>query len=717
MVVRLQSSLGNNVKQVDADDFNINNLYLAKITKVNYKYQTVEFQTKNTYAGQVKGSDGKYSAPIPKSFIGKTPEGVYFGEVPLITPGSTALVGFINGEGSRPIVLNVYGDSDVNKLITPTPIDSGDFSNEDIFRYGSAMYKLYPSLTYDFIDGEGTVIKTFNGKSFFTINSNEDEQEQATDFYTGTSYGDLYPSHDRRGDLVEPRNQRAPKMLFKHQGDIGEDNHITTIFIGEDGTYRVSNMDTEKQKRTTQEISNNNYRVKHEGDSLLLDEGQVWVEYGIDSETNSFYIKNDNNKFEFTDKGILVNERPILDALDDSIQNSSKELEEIKKQIEDIDNMLSTVGKENIEELIKDTKNAIEVSKKATDDVNLMNTRISDVSSRAEGIIQQFQDFRDKTYKEFYEDASKVINSYNQEFEPLKNDVTTIKKKINSYDTNDLPDIYERLNTIESKSFNTDSSEESSHEERISNLENNYTTINSTVDYIDKLSRSLNDKKIPSLEDRIYTLEKGSNNSSNAISFFNSLGYKGSINELLGFIENDKLISKDIDIEFKRNSTESYKGRDYGVDEPIYDLNGLLIRSTKSETATIKLDKYINTEATCYFTFESSNRRMSRQVLLEMSTLKFGIDEDFNFYVDVNGKTFTYNTSWNPASWKSYDIVLKWSNNSNTVTLFVNNSNSGFLDFGGYKMPDTKEIKLNTEFDGAVKEIYVYDKYIKDRYI
>lgn len=95
-------------------------------------------------------------------------------------------------------------------------------------------------------------------------------------------------------------------------------------------------------------------------------------------------------------------------------------MEEIKKQIEDIDNMLSTVGKENIEELIKDTKNAIEVSKKATDDVNLMNTRISDVSSRAEGIIQQFQDFRDKTYKEFYEDASKVINSYNQEFEPLK---------------------------------------------------------------------------------------------------------------------------------------------------------------------------------------------------------------------------------------------------------------------------------------------------------
>lgn len=66
MVVRLQSSLGSNVKQVDADDFNINNLYLAKITKVNYKYQTVEFQTKNTYAGQVKGSDGKYSAPIPK---------------------------------------------------------------------------------------------------------------------------------------------------------------------------------------------------------------------------------------------------------------------------------------------------------------------------------------------------------------------------------------------------------------------------------------------------------------------------------------------------------------------------------------------------------------------------------------------------------------------------------------------------------------------------
>ena len=658
MVVRLQSSLGNNVKQVDADDFNINNLYLAKITKVNYKYQTVEFQTRNTYAGQVKGSDGKYSAPIPKSFIGKTPEGVYFGEVPLITPGSTALVGFVNGEGSRPIVLNVYGDSDVNKLITPVPIDSGDFSNEEIFRYGSAMYKLYPSLTYDFIDGEGTVIKTFNGKSFFTINSNEDEQSQATDFYTGTSYGDLYPSHDRKGDLVEPRNQRAPKMLLKHQG---EDNHITTVFINEDGTYRVSYMDTEKQKRTTQEISNNNYRVKHEGDSLLLDEGQVWVEYGIDSETNSFYIKNDNNKFEFTDKGILVNERPILDALDDSIQNSSEELKDIKKQLEEIDNMLSTVGKENIEELIRDTKNAIEVSKKATDDVNLMNTRISDVSSRAEGIIQQFQDFRDKTYREFYEDASRVINSYNQDFIPLKNDVNYLKNKVNTYDNTTLPEIKDRVKKLEDKPI-----------ENASKI--------SFKDYL------------------------------------NTIGFKGSENELLGFIERDKLQVSTLDIEFKRSNEEEYKGRNYKEDEPIYDFNGLLVRSSKNESAIVNLDKDISTEGTCYLTIQPLNVNVKDYTLLEMSSLKLGIDSNYNFYIEVNNNIITHkNLTVNNKD--TYNIIIKWSNYSNTATLFINNKNIGFIDFSGYKIPSSNNIKLNTNFDSSIKQLNIFDKYIKNKYI
>ena len=48
-------------------------------------------------------------------------------------------------------------------------------------------------------------------------------------------------------------------------------------------------MNTETQERTTQEMDENgNYRVIYQGDELLLDEAQVWVEYGINKDTKSF---------------------------------------------------------------------------------------------------------------------------------------------------------------------------------------------------------------------------------------------------------------------------------------------------------------------------------------------------------------------------------------------------------------------------------------------
>ena len=462
MVVRFQSSMGRSLKRVDSDDLNVKGLVLATVSKINYQYQSVEVKVNNLTLGRHIGDDGSLAVPYPKSFIGRTPEGSVFGTKPLITEGSVVLIGFLNDDINSPIILNVYGDNEQNKMINTNPLDGGKFDTDSVYKYSSALYEILPSLNYKYNDGEGTSIKTFNGKSFFSMTSGEEEKPQATDFYTGTEYQDLFTSYYGNKTLIEPRIQKAPNMLFKHQGvfydDGTPDNHITTLFISERGDIRASVLNTETQKRTTQEMSSDgSYRVIKQDDDLMLDEAQVWVEYGI-SEDNKFYIKNDKHKFEFTDEGIYIDDKPMLENLDESIAEAMKNLNEIQKELDDINYLLEGVGKDNLEELIESTKESIEASKKATSDVNRLTTQISEVSGRTEGIITQFQKFRDETFKDFYEDASKVINEVNQNFPSMKTDVTTLKTRVNNLENTEIPGINTKIEDLKQQVSNIDGS-------------------------------------------------------------------------------------------------------------------------------------------------------------------------------------------------------------------------------------------------------------------
>ena len=462
MVVRFQSSMGRSLKRVDSDDLNVKGLVLATVSKINYQYQSVEVKVNNLTLGRHIGDDGSLAVPYPKSFIGRTPEGSVFGTKPLITEGSVVLIGFLNDDINSPIILNVYGDNEQNKMINTNPLEGGKFDTDDIYKYSSAIYEILPSLNYKYNDGEGTSIKTFNGKSFFSMTSGEEEKPQASDFYTGTEYQDLFTSYYGNKTLIEPRIQKAPNMLFKHQGvfydDGTPDNHITTLFISERGDIRASVLNTETQKRTTQEMSSDgSYRVIKQDDDLMLDEAQVWIEYGI-SEDNKFYIKNDKHKFEFTDEGIYIDDKPMLENLDESIAEAMKNLNEIQKELDDINYLLEGVGKDNLEELIESTKESIEASKKATSDVNRLTTQISEVSGRTEGIITQFQKFRDETFKDFYEDASKVINEVNQNFPSMKTDVTTLKTRVNNLENTEIPGINTKIEDLKQQVSNIDGS-------------------------------------------------------------------------------------------------------------------------------------------------------------------------------------------------------------------------------------------------------------------
>ena len=394
MAMQMQSSLGSNLKKTDSDDFKINNLTYGTITKVNYQYSTVEVRTSRTYAGRVNGTDGQYSIPFPRGFTGRTPEGRPFGSTPLIIPGMLVLLGFIEGESGNPIVLSIYSNPEDSKMLTPNPLESGDIRNDDIYTYGSMMFSIFPSLNYSFQNGNGTIVRSLNGNSFLSITSEDDEKPMATDFGIGTEYEDLMSSKYGNGEIIESRNQRAPDMLFKHQGDLNTNNHITMLQITEQGTLRFSVLNTETNSRTSWEIDDQgNQRTLSQKDDLILDNGQDYVEYGVDKEHNDFYIKNGNHDLRFTDHGLLLDGKPMIDDIGNQIDEQLAKLKEIQEALKDVNDLLEGAGKQNLLEVIDASERSEQRSKRALEQVTGLNTQVQQVSSRVEGNITNLNNF------------------------------------------------------------------------------------------------------------------------------------------------------------------------------------------------------------------------------------------------------------------------------------------------------------------------------------
>lgn len=399
---RTQASLGSQWERVNSDNLKFDNLIMAKVVKVYYQYQTVELQSLSgkMRVAQGLGTNGKFSAPYPKEFTGMTPENQPYGHIPVIVPGTLVLVAFVDGNPSNPIIVNSYGVNELNNKLVRTPMISGDMRDNEQYKFNSASFTLKPSLTYEYYDGEGNTIKTWNGKTLLSVSSDSNEQESSNDFMYGTLYDDLFTSRYSDNSLIEPRIQRAPNMLFKHQGVFdmyGEpDEHITMVYLGSDGTFRRSTLNKEEQFRTTVEQDNKgNYRVQYQSDSVIIDDGLDFVEFGITTQDKEFYIKNNDHSFNFTDKGILIDGKPLLANIDDNIQDAFKKLEELEESMKKVQDIIVDIGDTNLGELIDSTNKAIKDVEELTIELGKTNKRLSDSETKLSNAIIKYDKFID----------------------------------------------------------------------------------------------------------------------------------------------------------------------------------------------------------------------------------------------------------------------------------------------------------------------------------
>lgn len=342
---RFQAGLGSEHKRLYKEGQQINTLLLAQVIQVNYKYNTVDLLAlqhkevfQNSYA-----NEGRFSARLPMEFGGRNLAGQPYGQVNPIAVGTVVLVGFINSDKDMPIVISVYNNNDVNKQLSRTRFANADPTDMTLAGEMYQKFSLYPSLTYDSIDGDGNRIVTFSGKSFIAFDTKDMQNSPMTDASYGSRYEDLGTSYYNDGELIEPMKGRAPNVLFKHQGILDDDNkpdtHNFMIHINPDGTYRTSMMDTEQDWRTMFEMTpEGKIRLRRQGDTVRLNDGFEIGELGINEE-GIVYLRNGDMDLEVREDGIysqgkLITESINLDDIYEKLANVTFEINKTNESLQ-----------------------------------------------------------------------------------------------------------------------------------------------------------------------------------------------------------------------------------------------------------------------------------------------------------------------------------------------------------------------------------------------
>lgn len=342
---RFQAGLGSEHKRLYKEGQQINTLLLAQVIQVNYKYNTVDLLAlqhkevfQNSYA-----NEGRFSARLPMEFGGRNLAGQPYGQVNPIAVGTVVLVGFINSDKDMPIVISVYNNNDVNKQLSRTRFANAEPTDMALAGQMYQKFSLYPSLTYDSIDGDGNRIVTFSGKSFIAFDTKDMQNSPMTDASYGSRYEDLGTSYYNDGELIEPMKGRAPNVLFKHQGILDDDNkpdtHNFMIHINPDGTYRTSMMDTEQDWRTMFEMTpEGKIRLRRQGDTVRLNDGFEIGELGINEE-GIVYLRNGDMDLEVREDGIysqgkLITESINLDDIYEKLANVTFEINKTNESLQ-----------------------------------------------------------------------------------------------------------------------------------------------------------------------------------------------------------------------------------------------------------------------------------------------------------------------------------------------------------------------------------------------
>jgi len=176
---RIQSSLGS--KLVSSSDSIVSTLLIARVTDINYKENYVVFVPITTNSTSRPSTRGTNQALLPSDFAGRNGFGRSYGVINPVHVGDIVLIGLLESDAAKPIVISRYPDTKIATELTNQIAEHYEPADFTTYADANRMTVVYPDQGYNIHDGRGNLTLKFSGNTFMLVRPDIPNVSHSTD--------------------------------------------------------------------------------------------------------------------------------------------------------------------------------------------------------------------------------------------------------------------------------------------------------------------------------------------------------------------------------------------------------------------------------------------------------------------------------------------------------------------------------------------------------
>jgi len=283
---RLQPGLG---KVSDASS-EMNQLAIAKVTKVHHKHNTVDLQiikTNSTISSDA-ASEGKFGARVLTTsahFDGKLMSSS--GVVEPMQEGQLVLLAFVDGQKAQPVILGSFHqtwESEQNVLQSSYPLNADEelWDKREALKY----LRVLPSQFYQRIDGIGALEMSHPSKTFLQVDP--DLYDEINDSHKGHDHINLHERSPMTGEGISANSEEgmyAVNILLVHRSSFDDDATTwTKLFVNNHGMLRLTRDNNDGTLSYYQMSEDGTLTLRRQVDSPNHGEGENYSEITMGTE-------------------------------------------------------------------------------------------------------------------------------------------------------------------------------------------------------------------------------------------------------------------------------------------------------------------------------------------------------------------------------------------------------------------------------------------------
>lgn len=498
-----------------------NTVFFARVLKVNYLDQTVQYIPEKNYLGNSitfnteNQNSGIQNAKLPTRFWGETIDGRAFGENTFIQQGSRILVTYIEGDKGRPVVLGVYPTDDTNNtselaVVNQTELDDSNYETQES---AWTSRTIFPNLQFQTLSGNGDLTRTFNGDTFLRISNDP------LGFLGSQFYGLSSDASNLRidGSEITPNDPDAQALLLRHASNTSTDTHDSRFYLDNKGALHYTFYDTEKKGATFVDYSQNDgVVITRVTDSNTKEDAKAYTKMYLGDANGSFRIESHdrevNKSIALDSKGFTVDGELLV--TEGSFDQLAKQFQQLVNDFAKLQDAINSIGLAFITSL----PNTIE---KINLQLGNLGKDIATANDNANNAVSIAQGTADK--------LATYMKATNELLSGINATLTTVKAETDDYSANkadykkavvDIKTVVPKVVTLENtvatlgKEVDAHTSTINGYGTRFTKLEDSSSAHETSIKNINEAIKTIGDKDttqdttLSALTDRISSLEK-----------------------------------------------------------------------------------------------------------------------------------------------------------------------------------------------------------------